>query len=292
MCEAQVCQDIRDAKNLAAGVSQLTHLSHIDLSRTFMCAAGVRIVANALRACSALRVLRLNDLQVCQGSAAHFADSVASMLMSLVELRELHLRHCFMLPCGLAGALSPLKCLQVLRMTGATLGDDGAARLAASLRDTQWLEVLDISHCDVHHHGMAALGPVLRKMHSLRELVLTGNRIWPEGAAALAAALKPYNDTSSDSGGDSTLSDTGVYDMLPCGYRGAYAADSGPEGLRLLDLSYCGIGPSGMEALAPALLLLTSLREVNLHGLPPAGGRVALVVERLRVAHRFLYIGR
>lgn len=292
MCEAQICQDSRDAKNLAVGISRLSHLSHIDLSRTFMCASGVRTVAVALRACSALRVLRLNDLRICQGSPAYFTDCVATTLASLVELRELHLRRCFMPSWLLADAVAKLKCLRVLRMTGAVLGDDGATNLASCLRQTEWLEVLDISHSEVHDRGMAALSMVLRKMTSLRELVLAGNRIWPEGATSLACALKPYIDVSSESGGDSTLSETGVYDPQTGGYRGSYVASAGPEGLQLLDLSHCGIGPSGLEALAPALLLLPSLRELNMHGLPPAGGRVALVVERLRLAHRFLYIGR
>eukprot|EP00892_Ulva_mutabilis_P011696 jgi/Ulvmu1/889/UM100_0044.1 len=292
MCEAQICQDSRDAKNLAVGISRLSHLSHIDLSRTFMCASGVRTIAFALRACSALRVLRLNDLQICQGLPAHFADCLEGTIASLTELRELHLRNCCMPSCALTGAVAPLTCLRVLRITGAALGDEGAAALAASLRHAARLEVLDVSHSEVHDRGMAALCPVLRKMSSLRELVLAGNRIWPEGAAALAWALRPCMDLGSVSGGDSTLSDTGVYDMQTGSHRGADAADTGPEELQLLDLSYCGVGPSGLEALAPALLQLSSLREVNMHGLPPAGGRVAMVVERLRIAHRSLYVGR
>lgn len=278
ICEAQICQDVRDAHNFAVGISRLTHLSHLDLSRTFMCASGARCVAAALQACRALRVLRLNDLRICQGSSRQFADSVAKTLASLVQLRELHLSHCFMPSSALAAAVGSLKCLQVLRMSGATLGDAGAIRLAESLREVPWLEVLDISNSDVHHRGMAALGPVLRKMNGLRELVLTGNRIWPEGATALSGALQPG--------------------MANCGYRGSpgdlhnYAlSDSGPQGLQLLDLSYCGVGPSGLEALAPALLTLTALRELNMHGLPPGAGRVARVIQRLRAAHHSLFIG-
>lgn len=309
MCEAQICQDVRDAQNFAAGISCLTHLSHIDLSRTFMCSSGARCVAEALRACYALRVLRLNDLRICQGSSRQFADSVRETLASLVHLRELHLSHCFVPSSALAAAVASLKCLQVLRMSDATLGDDGAAKLAESLRGVLWLEVLDISNSDVHHRGMAALGPVLRKMSGLRELVLTGNRIWPEGASSLADALHPAalhpaaDHASSISASDSSISGqeicnpsalgAGLGSAFSCSYVDAASkpADTGPKDLQLLDLSFCGVGPSGLESLAPALLNLTALRELNMHGLPSAGGRVAPVVQRLRAAHRALYIG-
>lgn len=304
MCEAQICQDVRDAQNFAAGISHLTQLSHIDLSRTFMCASGARYVAEALRACSELRVLRLNDLRICQGSSRQFADSVRKTIASLVHLRELHLSQCFVPSCALAAAVASLKGLQVLHMSGAALGDDGAVSLADSLRGVLWLEVLDISDSDMHHRGMAALGPVLREMSSLRELVLTGNRIWPEGASSLAEALHPVTDhASSISGCDSSISgqdtcdpgalgaDLGCAVLSGCRDVPPKPADTGPTGLQRLDLSLCGVGPSGLESLAPALLTLTALRELNVHGLPSAGGRVTSVIQRLRAAHRALYVG-
>ncbi|XP_048031174.1 ribonuclease inhibitor-like [Megalobrama amblycephala] len=239
---------------------------------------------------SQLRELNLNNKKL--------HDSGVKLLSVVLEdpdckLEKLWLMNCGVTDEGCAALASALRSnpshLRELDLTGNKLGDS-VHLLSAVLEDPHCkLEILKLGGCGVTDEGSAALASALRSNPShLRELNLTGNKLgdsvhllsavledphckleilWlsccgvtDEGFAALASALRsnPSHlrqlDLSLNKVGDSVHLLSAVLEDPHCK-------------LEILRLVYCGVTDEGCAALASALRSNPShLRQLNLYG--------------------------
>lgn len=152
---------------------------------------------------------------------------------------------------------SLLKNYTELDLTGLSIGDRGAAALAAALADNETITSLTLSHNKIGDDGAAALAAAVISNSTLKKLKLSHNKIGDRGAAALADGLKT----------NSTLTGLGLYSNK-IGDKGAAALADGLKtnntitdfGLHYND----GISNIGMAALADALETNTHIRDFSL----------------------------
>ena len=222
------------AATLAAPLALLTALHVLDLVSNCPLAAGMQVLAPALRNLSRLTELRLenskHDPRRDRIDAAG-AEALAAPLALLTALQLLNLGFNDFQPAGmeaLAPALRHLPRLTELRLGDNRIGATGAAALAPPLALLTALQALDLSLNDICSSGAEAFAPALRDLTRLTELHLGRNRIDSAGAEAFAATLA----------------------LLTA--------------LVVLDMECNGIDAAGAEALAPALARLTRLTRVQL----------------------------
>ncbi|KAL4457528.1 hypothetical protein ABPG75_012393 [Micractinium tetrahymenae] len=173
----------------------------------------------------------------------------------------------------LCQALASNSVLQELSTGSHAVSAAAATAFAEALAANTVLESLDVGNSSFGDEGLAALAPGIAASTSLRSLNLERKGISAAGCAALAAAL------AAGSGGGLAELLLGQNSLGPDGLA-ALLGGSGLAGLRVLDLSACGLeGGPGLEPLAAAMQesRLPALASLRLDGNElGAGGAAAL----------------
>jgi Ran GTPase-activating protein (RanGAP) involved in mRNA processing and transport len=221
---------VAGARLLAAGLTSLMALKHLDLSRNRLGVAEVVVVAEEVVVVVGMTVL-------------------AGPLGLLTQLEHLDASHNLLRVEGthaLAAAFPSLGRLQHLNLSYNELGVDvvvargvivrGMTVLAGPLRLLTQLEHLDASHNFLRVEGTRALAAAFPSLGRLQHLNLSLNELGPIGAGVLAAA------------------------------QGSDPSSAAPEqfpALLTLNLSGNGLGADGMKQLAPAFNQMAALRELD-----------------------------
>ena len=142
-------------------------------------------LSTALAGGARVRSLHLAFADVDDNGAAVLSASLrgAGLLHELnLRANTIHGVGCAALATALAGGLRRL-CL-----ASNPIGREGAAALGAALPSCV-LETLDVSGCSIDTDGCVALAAGVGRSSKLKELLIGFNRLGPDGAVALAAAL-------------------------------------------------------------------------------------------------------
>jgi hypothetical protein len=145
--------------------------------------------------------------------------------------------------------------LHALHLIHTTISPLGVHHLMTGLILHGRLRTLDLSDTpSFGDAGCARLAALLPDCPTLRELSLRGDRIGPDGAAALAQALAPAAPPASPADTDSSLS------------ARLSSAPARRSRLESLDLRRNVVGDAGAAALAAALARGAPLRELDVSG--------------------------
>jgi len=149
-----------------------------------------------------------------------------------------------------------LKHLQFFQCRSCGMDDEQGKLVFQSLTRTRieswahsWpaLEQLDVSRNSLSSTGIQELTNALRKLPRMRILSLAGNAIGREGGKTLGDGLFAFG------GGNLAVLDVSNCDLGTLGTHGICRAISIMKKLRVLDVSYNGIGNSGAESLMHSL---------------------------------------
>lgn len=143
--------------------------------------AGLPSVGSLLPANGALRELDLSRCDLCE-------DWLVGDVGCLNELRLCRNGLGAIAAAALAEALEGSD-LRVLALRGNSIGDEGAASLAAVLKDNYDLQELDVSDIGLTDEGAKSFGECLGANRTLRLLCLQDNKIGDAGSEGLAAGL-------------------------------------------------------------------------------------------------------
>lgn len=156
----------------------------------------------------------------------------------------------------LCGALKDDPHVRALWLKRNPLGAEGARHVADMLRGSNEIRVLDLCNTALGDEGLRLVADALHDNTSLRVLYVDANGVTPAGAAHLYRLL---------AGGRCSL--THLYAcMNPLGDDGATLVARGLEsydGLEVLALSSCRMGPAGLHNLCEALWPSDALRVLN-----------------------------
>lgn len=261
---------------LAHALQRLQRLTHLSLSAHVDSKAVIGTLVAALPCMASLRELNLWFAQFpVKAPWGDVGVAMAASIASLTTLTGLSLNDCRM-PAddvgAFAGCWQPLSGMRELRLARNMFGADRVSAKLGQLGFCSALEVLDLQDNGLRAAALQALAPVLWRLKRLRHLELSMNMLEVPGACMLAVALR------QDVPGAGLVGD---------GMGGKFAP-RGPAGLQFLGLGYCGVQPEGLEALAPVLLRLTALKELNVAGV--CGGATVAVCECLQASNPGLFI--
>lgn len=182
---------VQEAQELAAPISQLQYLRHLDLAWSFLNDYVLLHLADSIGALSNLQSL-------CMAKYAYGENgmkALASQFSKLTGLTNLDLAVKKTRPY-LCAALSPhLGCvtnLQSLRLSQLTkIGEDeGFAEVAAAIRTLTKLILLDLSWCGLKSSLNSFLSEQLTDLISLQNLDVSGNCLGDDGVRALVKSLR------------------------------------------------------------------------------------------------------
>uniref|UniRef100_A0A672P393 Uncharacterized protein n=1 Tax=Sinocyclocheilus grahami TaxID=75366 RepID=A0A672P393_SINGR len=239
--------------------SNLSHLRELDLSNNHLQDSGVKLLAAGLKSPNQLNILRLSGCFVKEEGCAALASALSS---NLSHLRELDLSNNHLQDSGVkllaAGLKSPNQ-LNILRLSGCLVKEEGCAALASALSSNlSHLRELDLSNNHLQDSGVKLLAAGLKSPNQLNILRLSGCLVKEEGCAALASALSSNLSHLRELDlSNNHLQDSGVK-LLAAGLKS-------PNQLNILRLSGCFVKEEGCAALASALSSnLSHLRELDL----------------------------
>mmetsp|Transcript_16293 Transcript_16293/g.32603 ORF Transcript_16293/g.32603 Transcript_16293/m.32603 type:complete len:571 (+) Transcript_16293:46-1758(+) len=160
------------AHSLAGLLPSFPKLQHIDVGGNRITDSGCKAVCNGLQVCRGLRVLDL--------SYNSLSGAAAESLKLLFENGMEHHTH-----GGCVGGL------EVLRLGGNTLEEDGSAARASDLVSSlgRSLVELDLGRTNLRARGATHLAHALPRCSRLTRLVLSSNPFGSEGGVALSIAL-------------------------------------------------------------------------------------------------------
>ncbi|KAJ8600034.1 hypothetical protein CTAYLR_001897 [Chrysophaeum taylorii] len=168
-------------------------------------------------------------------------------------------------PLARAGACRPAP-VERLVLSGCSLGDDGAARVAAGLAGHDAIRVLNLDDNGIVDLGAAALATALSRNATLSLLSLAANRLVPRAARALAEPLRLSGSLRSlDLTANPTLGPEGAAalgDALARDEKNKAPSSS----LSHLSLAKCGVGRdrAGISALARGVERNVALESLDL----------------------------
>eukprot|EP00892_Ulva_mutabilis_P003751 jgi/Ulvmu1/1748/UM117_0025.1 len=264
---------------LAHCLQRMHRLTHLSLSAHIDSGAVISALVSALPCLATLRELHLWFAQFpVKAPWGEVAVAMAGSIAALTTLTCLSLSDCRM-PAGDVGAFAAcwksLPAIRELRLARNMFGADRVSAKLGQLGFCSALEVLDLQDNGLRPTAMQALCPVLWRLKRLRHLELSMNMLEAPGACMLAVALRQEVPGAAAAG-------------LAADGAGGKFAPCGPAGLQFLGLGYCGIQPEGLEALAPVLLRLGALKELNVAGV--CGGATVGICECLQACNPGLFI--
>lgn len=267
---------------LAQGLHRMHRLTHLSLSAHVDTTSVIGTLVASLPCMASLRELHLWFAQFpVKSTWGDVGVAMAACIATLTTLTSLSLNDCRM-PAEDVGAFAqcwqPLSGMQELRLARNMFGADRVSAKLGQLAFCTALEVLDLQDNGLRMSGMQALAPVLWRLKRLRHLELSLNVLEVQGACMLAVALRQDVPGVSPAGRDGDGGMPGAGKFAPCG----------PSGLQFLGLGYCSIQPEGLAVLAPVLLQLFSLKELNIAGV--CGGATVDICECLQASNPALHI--
>jgi Ran GTPase-activating protein (RanGAP) involved in mRNA processing and transport len=197
-------------------------LTHLDVSKNDLGNDAINTIAQALRINASLRSLNLNDNHVGPKGAAHLAHALsmnttlAWLNVSACRMREgtaalvrglcrnktltaLNINSNFFRVYGLecVGAVADLlidnPTLVRLNLSSNTIGDDGAAIIAAAVKTNSTLTCLKLNHTSIRDVGIRDIFQALKSNLNVTTLDLSGNTI-RDSVETIGEVLK-YNPT-------------------------------------------------------------------------------------------------
>lgn len=241
------------AAAFAQGLWRKVHLSHIDLSRSRVDAAGLHSLMAAIQALPALTEANLSGMvDTAEMPGWEAAEIFGRAMHGMQALTQLQLCYNALGPDGvrtLAHRLPQLRRLVTLDLSGNGMTGRGVASLGLAVCGLRALQELSLRNSKIDGRGAAHLESLLRGMTALTSLDVTQNPMGCEGAAALARGLEAAPPTAANG-----------------------AQPEGPRRLQRLKLVCCGVGVTGMRVLASALSGLRQLRLVAVSGVEGSGG--------------------
>ena len=208
------------------------NLHKLKISNNSISCSGAKSIADALKHCTHLEELNINDNRIGEDGACVLASSLYNLKESLLKLDISN--NSIKSGCVnvIADVLKQYKHLTELNISGNYIGEDGACVLASSLCNLkESLLKLDISNNSIKSGGVKAIANALKQCKHLGELNISGNYIGEDGACVLASSL--------------------------CNFK---------KSLHKLDISNNGIKSGGVNAFANALKQCKHLTELNISG--------------------------
>mmetsp|Transcript_18648 Transcript_18648/g.43462 ORF Transcript_18648/g.43462 Transcript_18648/m.43462 type:complete len:1295 (-) Transcript_18648:440-4324(-) len=266
---------------LAPALVHTSGLVELSLPRAGLRALAARVLAEegSLPSLSKLTILELSGNELGAGVAP-----LLLALRPLAQLRTLKLAGCGMAP-EFAASLSRLPPgLTELDLSANPLGANGAAHLAARLRELPSLASLELADCSLGDAGVTLLAAHLSGMPSLSTLDLRAHAAGVRGMRALAAALPSVAKLACLRLGSFSFDDDCALPIAEAlraltripkwaGKIALRAADAGVLSgaalprlgtLAVLDLTPNSLSLDGVLSLAPALRLSASLESFRL----------------------------
>ncbi|XP_042559460.1 NACHT, LRR and PYD domains-containing protein 12-like [Clupea harengus] len=220
--------------------------------------------------------LRLADCKLTEESY----KAVASVLQSLVSLRELDLTNNYLKDSGVqllsAGLSSPHCKLQTLRLADCKLTEESCKALASTLQSSVSLTELDLTNNDLKDSGIQLLSAGLSNPHcTLQTLRLADCKLTEESCKAVASALQSSVSLTELDLTNNDLKNSGIQ-LLSAGLSSPHCK------LQTLRLSHCLISHEGCSFLASALKLNPSyLKQLDLSYNHPGDSGVRELTGRL-----------
>lgn len=178
---------LKGAQYLASALTFLHEIKTLALNETNLGPKGMRLVAHRLKDTPVLE-----ELLLCRNALGdEGGEELAQFLgrcpaLQLLDLSYNGLKDCFP---SLQRAWRKLSSLQVLKLDGNLLGDEGARSISEALGKLSTLCHLDLSYNELTYEGIESLQTALAGLVALRELFLEGNYVGRQGAHSLATAV-------------------------------------------------------------------------------------------------------
>ena len=235
--------------------------TEVDLAGVACGAPGAMALAAAIRADASIRLATLamgGTALGAEGSAA-LAEVLASDACR-TTLERLYLPGAALGPLGVETVCASAPASLVALDVGSNNAGDRGADAARATRRCERLERLGVAANDIGPEGARAIAPALRDHRALRELHATGNRIGDRGAAAIGAAIRataaPFATLALDENHNLTAA-------AAKSLAGAFAASTT---LADLNLAKAMIGAEGARALVAGVVASTALVALELGG--------------------------
>ncbi|KAL0992650.1 hypothetical protein UPYG_G00096200 [Umbra pygmaea] len=278
-CSTVILSDCRiTEKGCASLVSALepdpSHLKELDLRNNDLKESGMQSVCSLVKNLQCkLETLRLSGCGVTEEGCASLVSALRS---NPSYLKELDLCSNDLEDSGvkmLSATLEDPQCrLEILRLSGCLVKEEGCASLASALKSNPYMRELDLSNNDLKDAGVKLLSAGLEDPEcKLETLKLSFCGVTEEGCSHLASVLKLNSHLKELDLSNNDLKDAGVK-LLSTGLED-------PEcKLETLRLSGCLVTEEGCASLVSALRLNPShLKELDLSYNHPGDSGVTLL---------------
>ena len=265
-----------EALAIAEGLKNALNLKYLDLSHNNIEEIGITSLASTLQRCTHLQYLDLSYNRIRAAEALNYLLKPDIEAISTVRTPR-HLYYpaqasgCHKLPwkqvllfqCNLdidKIAYFPNKIqLEYLDLSRNSLGNEGATKLAQSLKHFTLLQTLTLSLNAIGDDGIIALAEGIKHSSSLHVLDLSWNAIEGRGATKLAEKILHLSSLERLDLGRNKVGEAGAAQL-------AQLSGSMKQlvSLQILELNKNKIDDDGVIALAEGIRHLTSLRKLDL----------------------------
>jgi Ran GTPase-activating protein (RanGAP) involved in mRNA processing and transport len=238
-------------EKIASYIQKDQSLTELNLEKTHLGDAGMKILARALRDHKSLTSVNLSRCELSEGGGRYFADAARTM----PALREIHLNDNRIGGKAIAEIINATPNLEILWLHDTRIGRE-IADVAAALKATPALTELSISGNKLDDDRMQQVGGALagRSGSSLRKLVISSNLCGDSGFQALQPILHTIEHLHAE------------HNCLGSESAKIIAGVIGNSGCKLteLELQYNMLGSTGGAAIGEALAGNSSLLTVSL----------------------------
>jgi hypothetical protein len=167
------------------------HLKHLNLKGCPIRKTGAFALAAMLKTNTTLQVLNLSTTQVDHvGVLSIFRALAKNQTLLELDLCCVNGYGGTLYTYQLADALRSNSTLEILRLDGNFLFDEGACELADALYANCTVKILSLKSCSFREDGAVALGEVIRQNDVLEELYLEDNAVGERGGRKLLGGLQ------------------------------------------------------------------------------------------------------
>jgi len=248
-----------------------TSLTSLYLSRNHIGAAGAQPLADALQVNSTLRSLSLSDNDLCdegvEALSIGLKESTSLATLDLSNRVRSSLKFGLKGAAALASAIGESSSLTSLDLGGNWLRDEGTAVVTTALRDNSSCQLKELR---IHNNGIASAGTMsvaayVAASTSLEDLDVSSNNLAGKSGLVRAAELQAGGQAGGQ-GATFHVGDQVTYQ----GREMSIATVDRYGGIEMIDLS-------GIRALADSLAANSSLRQLDVSGLPLDCGGVGVL---------------